>query len=171
MLQTSKVTRQATQHEPMAISEIGERLDQIMPLLLRGSMVVIMLWFGLLKFTVYEAEAIHGLVANSPFMSWLTLFLSKTSVSYLIGILEITTGLLIAGHMISPRIGAIGGAMATCVFLITLSFFFSTPGVSEASAGGFPVISVLPGQFLLKDLVLLCVSLWILGAGLKHWNA
>jgi hypothetical protein len=28
------------------------------------------------------------------------------------------------------------------------------------SVGGFPVLSVLPGQFLLKDLVLVSASLW-----------
>jgi len=33
-------------------------------------------------------------------------------------------------------------------------------------AGGFPVLSVLPGQFLLKDLVLLGASLWTLGDSL-----
>jgi hypothetical protein len=34
----------------------------------------------------------------------------------------------------------------------TLTFFLSTPGVAEATAGGFPAISAAPGQFLLKDL-------------------
>jgi uncharacterized membrane protein YkgB len=35
-----------------------------------------------------------------------------------------------------------------------------------ASAGGFPVLSVLPGQFLLKDLVLIGAALWTLGDSL-----
>jgi len=34
------------------------------------------------------------------------------------------------------------------------------------AASGFPVLSVLPGQFLLKDLVLLGASLWTLGDSL-----
>jgi len=34
------------------------------------------------------------------------------------------------------------------------------------AASGFPVLSVLPGQFLLKDLVLIGVSLWTLGDSL-----
>jgi hypothetical protein len=38
-------------------------------------------------------------------------------------------------------------------FVITLTFFLSTPGVAEATAGGFPAISAPIGQFLLKDLV------------------
>ena len=50
------------------------------------------------------------------------------------------------------------------LFLGTLSFLFSTPGVT--AAGGFPVLSVLPGQFLLKDLVLVSASLWTLGDAL-----
>jgi len=43
--------------------------------------------------------------------------------------------------------------------LITLTFLLSTTGVAEATAGGFPAISAMPGQFLLKDLVLLAASL------------
>lgn len=46
--------------------------------------------------------------------------------------------------------------------LITLSFFVTTPGVAESSAGGFPAISAMPGQFLLKDTVLLAASLVLL---------
>ncbi len=53
--------------------------------------------------------------------------------------------------------------MSAATYLITLTFFFSTPGVAEATAGGFPAISAMPGQFLLKDLVLLAASLSLLG--------
>ena len=59
-----------------------------------------------------------------------------------------------------------GSAAAVLLFASTLSFLFSTPGVTVASAGGFPVLSVLPGQFLLKDLVLIGAALWTLGDAL-----
>ncbi len=49
--------------------------------------------------------------------------------------------------------------MSAATYLITLTFFLSIPGVAEATAGGFPAISAAPGQFLLKDLVLLAASL------------
>ena len=39
---------------------------------------------------------------------------------------------------------------------------YPTPGTFEPSLG-FPAISLVPGQFLLKDIVLLAVSLWIYG--------
>ena len=37
------------------------------------------------------------------------------------------------------------------MFLTTLSFLLTTPGVWEASVGGFPALSVVPGQFLIKE--------------------
>jgi uncharacterized membrane protein YkgB len=54
------------------------------------------------------------------------------------------------------------------MFLTTLSFLVTTPGVWEASAGGFPALSVVPGQFLAKDFVLLGVSLRLFG---DDWSA
>ncbi len=52
-------------------------------------------------------------------------------------------------------------AEAVGMFSTTLSFLLTTPGVWEASAGGFPALSVVPGQFLIKDVVLLGASLWM----------
>jgi uncharacterized membrane protein YkgB len=57
--------------------------------------------------------------------------------------------------------------MSAATYLITLSFFVSTPGVAEAVAGGFPAISAAPGQFLLKDVVLLAASLSLLLASVQ----
>jgi reactive chlorine resistance protein C len=47
------------------------------------------------------------------------------------------------------------------MFVITLSFLFSTPGW-EPSLGGFPALSGAVGQFLIKDVVLLGAALWSL---------
>jgi pimeloyl-ACP methyl ester carboxylesterase len=43
----------------------------------------------------------------------------------------------------------------------------TTPGVWEPSPGGLPALAALPGQFLIKDLALLSISLWSLGESLK----
>jgi Protein of unknown function, DUF417 len=42
-----------------------------------------------------------------------------------------------------------------------VSFLVTTSAVWEPSAGGFPALSALPGQFLIKDLALLGIALWI----------
>ncbi|WP_156763630.1 DUF417 family protein, partial [Mycobacterium scrofulaceum] len=62
----------------------------------------------------------------------------------------------------------IGGrrSLALVLFLGTLSFLFTTPGVVATHADGIPVLSALPGQFLLKDLVLIGVALWTWGESL-----
>jgi uncharacterized membrane protein YkgB len=50
-------------------------------------------------------------------------------------------------------------------FLGTLSFLITTPGIGEASAGGFPVLSAT-GEFLIKDFGLLGLSVWLLADSL-----
>jgi uncharacterized membrane protein YkgB len=47
-----------------------------------------------------------------------------------------------------------------------MSFLFTTPRVVSHFAGPVPVLSALPGQFLLKDVVLMGVSIWTLGEAL-----
>lgn len=88
----------------------------------------------------------------------------------MLGVYEIGTGLLLAARAISPTLSAVGAAMSVLTYLITLSFFVTTPGVAEPLAGGFPAISAMPGQFLLKDIVLLAVSVYCLGSSLIARN-
>ncbi len=118
----------------------------------------IFFWFGAMKFTAYEAEAINGLIANSPFISFLLGIFSAQGISNLIGSIEILIGLLLAARFVAPRFAQIGGYMAAATFVLTSSFFLTTPGVFEPSVGGLG-ISVLPGQFLLKDIGLFALSL------------
>lgn len=61
---------------------------------------------------------------------------------------------------------ALGSALAAGMFLTTLSFLLSTPGWEPTL--GFPALSVAPGQFLLKDVVLLGAAVWSLGEALSH---
>src|SRR5256885_13131911 len=92
------------------------------------ALVLIFVLFGTLKFTAAEAAAIKPLVSNSPLMSWLYSFLSDQGVSCLIGTSELVTAALLAARPLSARAAAVGGALATATFAITLSFLFSTPG-------------------------------------------
>jgi uncharacterized membrane protein YkgB len=135
--------------------------------LLRWALVVIFLWFGGMKFTAYEANGIAPFVVNSPIMSWLHTLFGVQGASYVIGVLELSTAAALIIGAFRPIFSALGAAMSAATYLITLTFFVSTPGVAEATAGGFPAISALPGQFLLKDLVLLAASLCLLLASVQ----
>ena len=133
----------------------------------RFGLVAVFLWIGAMKFTPYEAQAIQPLVANSPLMGWLYGIFSVQAFSNWLGVLEVVIGLMIAARSFSPFISAIGSGLAAILFLGTLSFMLSTPPVWEATLGGFPALSVAPGQFLLKDLGLLGAALWTMGESVE----
>ncbi len=126
---------------------------------LRQGLALVLVWIGAMKFTAYEAGSIQPLVANSFLMSWVYSIFSVQVFSNLLGIFEILAGLLIALRFLAPRLSALGSSLAALMFLTTLSFLFTTPGW-EPSAGGFPALSVVPGQFLVKDIVLFGAALW-----------
>ena len=124
--------------------------------LLRYSLVLFLLLFGLAKFTEPEALTIQPWVANSPFLGWLYAVTSVQGGSNLIGVVELTVGALLAVRPWWPRLSVIGSLGATLTFLLTLSFLFTTPGLSPEWQG-----------FLMKDLVLLGAALWTAGDSLR----
>jgi uncharacterized membrane protein YkgB len=129
----------------------------------RYGLVLALFWIGGMKFTAYEAEGISGFVSNSPLMSWAYSVFSIRGFSGLLGVTELVIAMLIAARPLSARAALVGSGLAVGMFLTTLSFLLTTPGVWEPSAGGFPALSVVPGQFLAKDFVLLGASLRLFG--------
>src|SRR5438874_861598 len=116
-------------------------------------LAIVLLWIGGMMFTAYQAEGIRPLVANSPLMSWVYRVMSAGRFSSLLGVVEIAIGVLIALRPVWPMGSAVGSGLAAGMFLTTLSFLVTTPGW-EPSLGGFPALSAMPGQSLLKDVVL-----------------
>src|SRR5690242_5987298 len=141
------------------------RLTSAGELISRYGLVVVLAWIGFGKFVKMEARV---LIEHSPLMSWIYDYLSVTTVAYALGSLEIIAALLIALYPVWPRASAIGSALAVVLFIGTLSFLFSTPGVVATHAWDVPVLSAQPGQFLLKDVVLLGVAIWTLGTSLAR---
>jgi len=133
----------------------------------RYGLVLVLVWIGLMKFTVYEANGISTFIENSPLLSWLYRVFSVRGTSALIGVAELITAGLIAARPVSARAATAGSAMAVGTFLTTLSFLVTTPGAWEPSVGGFPGPSIV-GQFVLKDVVLLGAALWSLGEAAQN---
>ena len=145
---------------------LGRRLEGLGVLLLRYSLVIILLWVGALKFTAYEAEGLRVFVENSPLLSWLYDVVSVRTFSTLLGIFEITLGLMIATRPFMPKVSAVGSLGALLLFLVTLTFVFSTPDVWQPGYG-FPYLSPDPGQFLAKDVALAAIAIWTAGEALR----
>ncbi|MGW4099866.1 YkgB family protein [Mycobacterium sp. NPDC004974] len=150
------------QFETMSAA-LPERLTAIGQGVSRYGLVIVLAWIGIGKYVKFEARA---LIEHSPLMSWIYHFLSAGAVGVTLGTMEIVAAVLIALRPWWPRLSAAGSALAVVLFLGTLSFLFTTPGVVVNHAGPIPVLGAQPGQFLLKDLVLIGVALWTLGEAL-----
>ena len=137
------------------------RTTGIAPLVARYGLVVVLAWFGAMKFTSYESQGISHWVANSPFLGWVYHIMSIDAFGRLNGSIELIIAALLAVKPWFPKASVVGGIFASLFFVVTLSFMITTPGVGEASAGGFPVLSA-DGEFLMKDIANLGLALWLL---------
>lgn len=140
--------------------------EPISRIALYASLAIIYAWFGGMKFTDYEAQGLVPLVENSPLLSWFYALFSVRGFSTFLGFLELSIGLLIALRLASPAFSAAGGLLSAGLFVTTVSFMISTPGVVVPELG-FPAITVAPGQFLLKDVGLFAASFWVFVDSLK----
>lgn len=138
-------------------------LDTVGALFARYGLVIVIAWFGGMKFTAYEAQGIQPLVSESPFMSWLYDIFSVYTFSVLLGVFEVAAAVLIAVKPWWPKASVFGSGLAILLFAATISFLFTTPGVFE---GTFPLLS-LTGGFLIKDVALMGVSMWTLTDALR----
>lgn len=123
---------------------------------LRYALVTNLAWIGSLKFQDYEVENIRPLVTSSPLFSPVVTTLGEKKTAQLIGVTEIAMSALIAAQPVAPRAAAAGSIGAIGMFVTTLSFMATTPGVRQEGYGKTKLSMV--GQFLLKDSVLLGAS-------------
>jgi uncharacterized membrane protein YkgB len=126
--------------------------------------VLPLLLIGGLKFTQLEVEALKPLIGGTPWLAWMYSIFGEAGTSYMLGVVEITTALLLIASPWFPHAGMVGGALSGLTFLVTSSLLFALP-VWEESLGGFPALSGA-GQFLIKDVALLGISLVVMGESL-----
>ena len=122
--------------------------------------IIVLVWIGIFKFTPGEAAAIKGYVSNSFLMSWLYLITSTQGVSNIIGIYEMITAAFLILSFWNNKAGLIGGYLTGSIFIGTLSFIITTPGIWTVADG-----VLITDFFLLKDLAFLAVALQVIG---KH---
>ena len=151
--------------------------------MLRLGLAVVLIWIGGLKFASYEADGIVPLVANSPFMSFLyhhpapeyREHMNKEGqvvpanqrwnesngtypVSYGLGVVIVSLGIMIALYPIWPQVSAVGSFLLILMTLTTLSFLVTTPEAWVPALGdphhGFPYLSGA-GRLVVKDCIML----------------
>jgi len=147
--------------------DLVRSIEKISAFVLRYGLVLVVLWIGCLKFTAYESKGVFNHASHSPLLAWAYHILDVRSFSRGLGLVEIASALLIAAGPVWPKLSIVGSLAGIGMFLTTLSFVITTPGVWQAGYG-FPALSGFPGQFLVKDVVLLGAALWTLADSLRY---
>lgn len=129
--------------------------------LLRASMVLLFLFFGYQKWFSYEAQALIPFISHGPLISWMYPVFGIRGACWFLGAVEwLTAGLLLLGFW-DKRAGMLGAMGGIASFLATTSVIPFMPDGWAASAGGFPAMAE-GVAFLMKDVVLLAVSIYLL---------
>jgi reactive chlorine resistance protein C len=172
-------------------------LDRFGMGMLRLGLVTVLLWIGGLKFISYEADSIVPLVANSPFMSFLyhhpapeyREHMNKEGqaipanqqwnesngtypVSYGLGVIIVSLGIMIALYPIWPQVSAVGSFLLVLMSLTTLSFLVTTPEAWVPALGdphhGFPYLSGA-GRLVVKDCIMLGAAILTMADATKAY--
>jgi uncharacterized membrane protein YkgB len=129
--------------------------------LLRASMVIIFFFFGYQKWFEYEAQALLPYIGHGPLIFWMYAVFGVRGATYLLGVAEWLFGALLFAGYWNKRLGILGALGSCFTFIATATIIPFMPGGWAASAGGFPAMTEKVA-FLMKDLVLLAASFYLL---------
>ena len=129
--------------------------------LLRASMVIVFLFFGHQKWFEYEAQALLPYIGHGPLISWMYPAFGVRGATYFLGVAEWLFGALLFAGYWNKKMGIVGALGSCFAFTATMTIIPFMPGGWAASAGGFPAMTERVA-FLMKDLVLFAVSVYLL---------
>jgi len=109
--------------------------------------ILVLLWIGGMKFTLFEAQGIETLVKSSPLMAWMYDVWDLQTTSNLIGLYDLIAILLLVAAVFYTKLLVPSVLMSGAVFVVTQTFLFSWDSALSTDtllSGG--------GHFLIKDL-------------------
>jgi uncharacterized membrane protein YkgB len=128
--------------------------------LVRGSMVLIFVLFGYQKWFEYEAEALKPFIENGPLTFWMYPVFGLHGATYFLGVSEWLTAALLFWGFWNHKAGVVGAILSVGTFVTTVTIIPFMPEGWDAAAG-FPAMKGNVA-FLMKDVVLLAVSVYLL---------
>ena len=141
--------------------QLGILRDDIDYHVVRASMVFIFLIFGYQKWFNYTAQALIPYISHGPLTSWMYPVFGIRGATWFLGVSEWTFGLLLLLGFWKKQLGILGALGACFSFIATSTIIPFMPDGWAASAGGFPAMTERVA-FLMKDLVLLAASFYLL---------
>jgi uncharacterized membrane protein YkgB len=129
--------------------------------LTRATMIIVFLVFGCQKWFDYEAQALVPFISHGPLIFWLYPAFGVRGATIFLGSAEWLIGFVMFLGFWNKKLGVLAalGSCGTYVATVTIIPFF--PDAWAAPAGGFPA-ATLPFLFLIKDIVLLAASVYLL---------
>ncbi len=134
--------------------------------LIRASMVLIFLAFGYQKWFAYEAQVLIPYISNGPLIFWIYPVFGIQGASWFLGVSEwLIGGLLFLGFW-EKRLGGLGALGSIFTFVATVTIIPFMPQGWDPVAGFPAMAGNVP--FLMKDVVLLAVSIYLLKQDLSR---
>ncbi len=129
--------------------------------LVRATMAAVFFVFGCQKWFDYEAHALIPFISHGPLIFWLYPAFGVRGAAFFLGSAEWVIGTLMVLGFFNRKIALLAslGSCGTYLATVTIIPFFPDPWA--APAGGFPA-ATLPFLFLMKDIVLLAASVYLL---------
>jgi uncharacterized membrane protein YkgB len=150
-----------------ALIKLGIRNEDFGYHLLRASMVIFFFFFGYQKWFLYEVERLIPYISNGPLIFWLYPLLGMRGATWFLGVSEWTFGTLLFLGFWNRKLGIVGALGSSATFIATVTIIPFMPDGWDAAAGGFPAMTGnVP--FLMKDVVLLATSLYLLTQDLRR---
>src|SRR5215471_703383 len=128
--------------------------------LVRASMVLIYVLFGYQKWWEYEVQTLQPFISNGPLTFWMYPVFGLHGASYFLGASEWLTAALLIWGFWNPRAGVLGALLSVGTFVTTVTIIPFMPDGWDGAAG-FPAMQGNVA-FLMKDVVLLAVSFYLL---------
>jgi uncharacterized membrane protein YkgB len=128
---------------------------------LRAAMVIIFAWFGYDKWFEDEIRGLLPIITHGPFIFWTIPVLGIRGTAVFLGTSEWTFGTLLFLGFWNKKLGILGALGSLFTFVATFTVLPFVPDGWDAAAGGFPAMTA-NSAFLLKDLVLMAVSFYLL---------
>ena len=155
------IARRLTELLAYALAKLGLLRDDAEYHLLRAAMVIIFFFFGYQKWFAYEVERLIPFISKGPLIFWLYPLLGMRGATVFLGVSEWTFGTLLFLGFWNKKLGILGALGSTATFVGTVTIIPFMPEGWDAAAGGFPAMTGnVP--FLMKDVVLLAVSVYLL---------